>query len=76
MLQLNWSNTRRTHPLTLTIGTAYLNCEVRQFTFTEGSSAEEAHLVETAESKKKRGKDTSEADRDVLSEIESVEGHA
>ncbi len=48
---------------------------MRQFTFTEGSSAQEAHIIEMDASKARRGKDETEVDPDVLSEIQSIEGH-
>lgn len=35
-------------------GSAYKNCEVRQFTFSEESSVEKAELVETAWSRERR----------------------
>jgi hypothetical protein len=53
-------------------GTAYLNCEVREFRFTNSSTLEDAHIEETEESRRTRG--ASEHDAHVLEEIKSVEG--
>lgn len=52
-------------------GTAYYNCEVRDFVFTEGSTAEDAHLAETKESLEKR-KGGRENDPHVIDELETV----
>ncbi|KAF2468576.1 phosphoglycerate mutase-like protein [Lindgomyces ingoldianus] len=54
-------------------GTAYLNCEVRQFNFTPSSSKYEAHIVEAAESKKSRGASHPEDDPHVLEELGELE---
>ncbi|KAH7119886.1 phosphoglycerate mutase family protein [Dendryphion nanum] len=54
-------------------GTAYLNCEVRQFKFTTGSSVKEAHLEETTESRLTRGARETEKDANVIEEIKLVE---
>ncbi|KAF2792624.1 phosphoglycerate mutase-like protein [Melanomma pulvis-pyrius CBS 109.77] len=57
-------------------GTAYHNCEVRIFDFTSESTSSDAHLVETAESRRTRGKDEPETDPHVLDEMRAVEGKA
>lgn len=59
--------------------TAYANCEVRDFAFTKASKKYEAHLVETGESRRKRGKEeVRETDGIVVEELEGVlrEGQA
>ncbi len=61
--------TRRTNPL----GTAYLNCEVRIFNFTEQSTKDDAHFTESEESKKARVRPT-ENDSSVLAELDAVAG--
>jgi hypothetical protein len=53
-------------------GTAYLNCEVRQFTFTPGSNGDEAHIMETEKGKKLRQSDALEGDSTILAELETV----
>jgi hypothetical protein len=60
--------------LTLFIGTAYHNCEVRIFDFTSESTSSDAHVVETAESKRTRGKDEPETDPVVLEELSHIVG--
>lgn len=59
-------------------GTAYKNCEVREFVFTEGSTAEDAHFVETEASVKNRPPNQHEDDEHVLDELETAVhgGHA
>ncbi|KAF2107714.1 histidine phosphatase superfamily [Lophiotrema nucula] len=56
-------------------GTAYLNCEVRQFVFANGSSAEAVHIVETDESRQTRGASHEEDDTHILEEIRLVESN-
>lgn len=56
------------------ITTAYLNCEVRQFLFTPGSTAENAHIEETANSKITRGANKKEEDLHVPEELKTVTG--
>ncbi|KAF2730304.1 phosphoglycerate mutase family protein-like protein [Polyplosphaeria fusca] len=53
-------------------GTAYLNCEVRQFQFTPSSTENVAHIQETVESQKSRGASVPEHDPHVLDELERV----
>lgn len=55
------------------IGSAYHNCEVREFTFTDDSNNTGAHLQETAWSRKNRA-DMPAKDPTVLAEIKAVEG--
>lgn len=55
------------------LGTAYLNCEVRLFDFTEQSTKDDAHIVESEEGKNARVRPT-ENDPSVLAEIDAVEG--
>lgn len=56
------------------LGTAYLNCEVRQFTFTPTSNEKDAHIVETEESRESRlNKSDVEKDPHVLSEMKDLE---
>ena len=55
------------------IGSAYKNCDVRQFTFTEGSRAEDAHITETEWSRKNR-EDEVQKDETVVAEVRRVEG--
>jgi hypothetical protein len=52
--------------------TAYKNCELRQFVFTENSTEKDAHLTETAISKTSRGANRKEDDPHVLEELESL----
>jgi hypothetical protein len=52
--------------------TAYNNCELRIFDYTEASTAADAHLVETVESKKTRGANEHEHDPHVLEELQHV----
>ncbi|ORY14653.1 histidine phosphatase superfamily [Clohesyomyces aquaticus] len=54
-------------------GTAYLNCEVRQFNFSPGSTGKEAHLVERPQSESSRGASHPEDDPHILEELEEVE---
>ena len=54
-------------------GTAYLNCEVRQFKFTSGSSPDDAHIEETPESQKTRGARECEKDANIIEEVRLVE---
>ncbi|KAF2021007.1 phosphoglycerate mutase family protein-like protein [Aaosphaeria arxii CBS 175.79] len=52
--------------------TAYLNCELRIFTFTPSSTEDDAHVQETPESRTTRGANQRERDPHVLEEIETV----
>lgn len=52
--------------------TAYRNCETRQFVFTPESTAEDAHLAETPESKKTRGAQEKEDDPHVLIDMQGA----
>jgi hypothetical protein len=52
--------------------TAWLNCEHRVFEFTEGSTPEDAHLVETEESAQARGVGQLEDDPHVLADLEGT----
>ncbi|OXV06131.1 hypothetical protein Egran_06101 [Elaphomyces granulatus] len=52
-------------------GTAYLNCEVRIFNFTENSTSEDTHLEEREESKKSRVRLT-ESHPSILAEMAAV----
>ncbi|KAJ5541087.1 hypothetical protein N7494_006163 [Penicillium frequentans] len=54
-------------------GTAYRNCEYRQFTFTDESTESEAHLLEVGGNSTKIGRPLG-VDAQVLQEIEEVEG--
>ncbi|KAF2744651.1 phosphoglycerate mutase family protein-like protein [Sporormia fimetaria CBS 119925] len=55
--------------------TAYHNCELREFVFTAESTEEDAHLAETTESKRRRGKTEHEQDPHILADLRgSVEG--
>ncbi|KAH9882266.1 hypothetical protein J1614_001438 [Plenodomus biglobosus] len=54
------------------IGTAYKNCEHREFVFTDNSTAEDAHITETLESRTRRGVREAEDDPHVLQELEAV----
>lgn len=49
--------------------------EHREFAFTTSSTAEDAHVKETAESRKKRGKEP-ESDPHVLDQLEKVQEEA
>ncbi|CZT49027.1 uncharacterized protein RSE6_09808 [Rhynchosporium secalis] len=53
-------------------GTAYLNCEVRQFSFAHGSDVKKAHIVETEGGKKLRRSNTTETDSSILAEVAAV----
>ncbi|KAF2003781.1 phosphoglycerate mutase family protein-like protein [Amniculicola lignicola CBS 123094] len=53
-------------------GTAYNHCEVRIFDFKETSTAKEAHLIETKESKETRGANEKEKDEHVLEELTAI----
>jgi hypothetical protein len=53
-------------------GTAYLNCETRVFDFTAASTSTDAHLAETAESRKTRGVSKKEDDPHVLEDLEGA----
>lgn len=53
------------------LGTAYLNCEVRIFDFTEKSTKDDAHFTESEKSKTARVRPT-ENDASVLSELDAV----
>lgn len=59
--------------LICSLGTAYLNCEVRQFKFTSNSTAEDAHVEEKAESRKTRGARETEKDANIIEEVRLVE---
>ncbi|KAF2025790.1 hypothetical protein EK21DRAFT_103708 [Setomelanomma holmii] len=58
------------------IGTAYKNCEHREFVFTPQSTAEDAHVVETAESRARRGLGEPESDPHVLEEMKKMQAEA
>ncbi|KAF2650927.1 phosphoglycerate mutase family protein-like protein [Lophiostoma macrostomum CBS 122681] len=59
------------------IGTSYHNCELRQFVFTPGSSKDDAHVTETAESLNSRGAHEEEKDPHVVDELKTLSnGHA
>ncbi|KAF1831759.1 phosphoglycerate mutase-like protein [Decorospora gaudefroyi] len=51
------------------LGTAYRNCEHRQFVFTPESTAQDAHVSETSESKQSRGAQEVESDPHVVDEL-------
>ncbi|CAO2655522.1 Nn.00g043250.m01.CDS01 [Neocucurbitaria sp. VM-36] len=53
-------------------GTAYNNCEHREFVFTDKSTGEDAHVVETRESRTRRGAQEMESDPHVLEELKAV----
>jgi hypothetical protein len=55
-----------------TLGTAYLNCEVRTFNFSEDSTSLDAHLVESDESNKARVR-LVESDPSDLAEMAAFE---
>ncbi|KAF1845013.1 phosphoglycerate mutase-like protein [Cucurbitaria berberidis CBS 394.84] len=55
-------------------GTAYKNCEHREFVFTADSTAEDAHVTETRQSRTSRGAQEIESDPHVLDELKTVEG--
>ncbi|KAJ4371154.1 hypothetical protein N0V83_004370 [Neocucurbitaria cava] len=55
-------------------GTAYNNCEHREFLFSAKSTKEDAHVVETRESRTRRGAQEVESDPHVLEELKTVEG--
>lgn len=55
------------------LGTAYLNCEVRQFRSTSVSTREQAHIIETEEGIKLRKNKNLEIDSIVLAELASVQ---
>lgn len=54
-------------------GTAYKNCEHREFAFTPESTPEDAHVQETAESRKSRGAKQPENDPHVLEELKGLD---
>ncbi|KAF2830295.1 phosphoglycerate mutase-like protein [Ophiobolus disseminans] len=58
------------------LGTAYKNCEHREFIFTPESTAEDAHVTETAESKARRGPRGPESDPHVLDEMKTMQDEA
>ncbi|KAF2186203.1 hypothetical protein K469DRAFT_147475 [Zopfia rhizophila CBS 207.26] len=68
-----WRSLLEPIQLTHSPGTAYLNCEVRQFIFTPNSTEQDAHIVETEESKKTRGASRVEDDLHVLEDLDRVE---
>lgn len=55
------------------LGTAYLNCEVRIFKFSEQSTIDDAHLFECEQSKKARARPV-ERDPSVLAEHDAISG--
>ncbi|KAF2274086.1 phosphoglycerate mutase family protein-like protein [Westerdykella ornata] len=55
--------------------TAWKNCELRQFVFTETSTADDPHLVETAESRQSRGQAGKEEDPHVLEDMKGAVDH-
>ncbi|KAH7348028.1 phosphoglycerate mutase family protein-like protein [Pyrenochaeta sp. MPI-SDFR-AT-0127] len=58
------------------MGTAYSNCEHREFIFTSGSTAKEAHVTETKESRARRNTQEKEEDPHVVDELKTVEEKA
>jgi hypothetical protein len=50
--------------------------EHREFVFTSESTADDAHVVETDESRKRRGWSAPESDPHVVEEIKTVEEQA
>ncbi|KAL6712180.1 hypothetical protein ACN47E_000057 [Coniothyrium glycines] len=56
-------------------GTAYKNCEHREFVFTAESTAEDAHVLETNESRTSRGVKQVEDDPHVLDELQGLESN-
>jgi hypothetical protein len=54
------------------LGTAYNNCEIRQFVFTKQSNKDDAHVTETSESMKSRGANEEENDPHVVDELKGV----
>ncbi|KAH6680191.1 hypothetical protein B0J14DRAFT_683324 [Halenospora varia] len=54
-------------------GTAYLNCEVRQFRSTSVSTRKQAHIIETEEGIKLRKNKNLEIDSIILAELASVQ---
>jgi hypothetical protein len=57
----------------LLLGTAYYNCEVRIFNFTDASTSLDAHLVEHEDNRKFRMRPM-EIDPSVLTEMVGTEG--
>jgi hypothetical protein len=53
-------------------GTGWWNCEIRHYEFSTNSKENDAHLVETAESRNARGAGHIEDDPHVLEELERV----
>ncbi|KAI8942925.1 hypothetical protein NX059_000963 [Plenodomus lindquistii] len=53
-------------------GTAYKNCEHREFIFTDTSNAADAHVIETLESRTRRGVKEVEDDAHVLQELKTI----
>ncbi|CAA9956720.1 Phosphoglycerate mutase family protein [Pyrenophora teres f. maculata] len=56
------------------LGTAFKNCEHRVYVFSPGSTAEEAHVEETWESRRKRGGPELEKDPHVVEEFLQTAG--
>jgi len=63
---------KKTDCILIVPGTAYLNCEVREFEFTQSSNEQDAHVIETEKSKTKRGPGHTEDDAVVLEEMKAV----
>lgn len=58
------------------MGTAYNNCEHREFIFTSESNAKRAHVTETKDSRARRDFEEKEDDPHVVDELKTVEEEA
>ncbi|KAL5116358.1 hypothetical protein ACEQ8H_005706 [Pleosporales sp. CAS-2024a] len=58
------------------VGTAYKNCEHREFFFTSDSTAKDAHVQETEQSRAGRGPTGPETDPHVLEEMKTMQEEA
>ncbi|KAH3939205.1 hypothetical protein HBI25_194960 [Parastagonospora nodorum] len=58
------------------IGTAYKNCEHREFVFTSDSTSADAHVEETERSRARRGPNGPESDPHVLDEMKTMQQQA
>ncbi|KAF1911392.1 hypothetical protein BDU57DRAFT_560498 [Ampelomyces quisqualis] len=58
------------------IGTAYKNCEHREFVFTSESTSEDAHVTETEQSRARRGPNGPKSDPHVLDEMKTLKDAA
>ncbi|KAH7396981.1 histidine phosphatase superfamily [Phaeosphaeria sp. MPI-PUGE-AT-0046c] len=58
------------------IGTAYKNCEHREFVFTSESTAEDAHVLETDGSRSRRGWKGPESDPHVVEQMKTMQDEA